>query len=60
MKINDIKIGQKVEDYYCEEIHKGKIVKKLKTVVYIQFNGLVVKYDKAHLQFLRKIKEYRK
>ena len=58
MKIEDIKINQKVLGYCGSATkHTGMVVKKLKTVVYIQFNGLVVKYDKAHLQFLSKVKD---
>ena len=57
MKMKDIRVGQKVRDYCGVNKHIGKVVKKLKTVVYIQFNGLVVKYDKAHLQFLTLIKD---
>ena len=58
MKITEIKIGQKVKGYCGTPTkHTGKVVKKLKTVVYVQFNGLIVKYDKAHLQFLSKIKD---
>ena len=57
MKMKDIKLGQKVSGYFGVDKHIGKVVKKLKTVVYIQFNGLVVKYDKAHLQFLTLVKE---
>ena len=56
MKIGDIKLDQKVRGYCGANKYTGTVVKKLKTVVYVQFNGLVVKYDKAHLQFLRKIK----
>ena len=57
MKMKDIKLRQKVRGYFGVDKHIGKVVKKLKTVVYIQFNGLVVKYDKAHLQFLTLVKE---
>ena len=56
MKMIDIKIDQKVRGYFKgnNEII-GKVVKKLKTVVYVDFNGELVKYDKEHLQFLTKV-----
>ena len=34
-----------------------KVIKKLKTVVYIDFEGEEVKYDKPHLQFLTLVRE---
>ena len=58
MKMKDIKVGQKVTGFLRgnNEI-VGKVIKKLKTVVYIDFNGEKVKYDKPHIQFLTKVKE---
>ena len=58
MKITEIKINQKVTGYYKGDNKRiGKVIKKLKTVVYVDFDSDIVKYDKAHLQFLSKIKD---
>ena len=58
MLMNDIKVGQKVTGFLRgnNEI-VGKVIKKLKTVVYIDFDGEEVKYDKPHLQFLTLVRE---
>lgn len=58
MKIQDINVGQKVTGFLRgnNEI-VGKVSRKLKTVVYVDFNGEEVKYDKPHLQFLTKVRE---
>ncbi len=57
MKIDDIKVGQKVKGYLRgDNTIIGVVAKKLKTVVYIDFDGELVKYDKAHCQFIREVK----
>ena len=58
MIMKDIKIGQKVTGFLRgnNEI-VGKVIRKLKTVIYVDFNGEEVKYDKPHLQFLTKVKD---
>lgn len=55
MKIEDIKIGQKVKGYHYKGVSVGSVIKKLKTVVYVDFDGYTVKYDTPHLQFLTAI-----
>ena len=58
MKIKDIEINQKVTGFFKSDNEIiGTVVKKLKTIVYVDFYGELVKYDKAHIQFLRKVKE---
>lgn len=55
MKFDEIKIGQKVTGYYFKETHTiGTVKKKLKTIIHVDFNGDLIKYDKAHIQFLKK------
>lgn len=57
MKFNTLKIGEKVSDRWFGEWGTGKVVKLLKTRVYILFQGATVPtvYDKAHVQFLQKV-----
>jgi len=57
MEYKDVKIGKKVEDYLDGEWRIGKIIKKLKTRVHIQYSEInILSYDKNHLQFLKEIK----
>ena len=57
MKMNEIKLHQRVTGYYLGDPYAvGIVIKKLKTVVYIDFDGELVKYDKAHLRFLTEVK----
>ena len=55
MKFDDIKIGQEVKAYYRKESVYGTVIKKLKTVLYVKFHDKIIKYDKAHVQFLTKV-----
>jgi len=55
MEFNNLKVGSKVKDYFYGKCKTGKVIKKLKTRVHIQYSiDDVLIYDKAHVQFLKK------
>ena len=56
MKFKDIRKGMIVEDRWFQEWGLGKVVKKLKTVVHIDFaNEGIIVFDASHCQFLDKV-----
>lgn len=58
MKMKDVKVNQKVKGFLRGDNEIiGKVCKKLKTVIYVDFSGEIVKYDKSHIQFLTKVKQ---
>lgn len=52
MRYEDIKLGQKVADYWFLDWGTGVVKAILKTRVVVWFPGRTVTYDKAHLRFI--------
>ncbi len=61
MKFDDIKVGNKVYDSWYPDWGIGEVVKLFKTTVHIEFGnrGKSI-YDKAHVQFLGRSKDFYK
>jgi hypothetical protein len=55
MKATELKVGQRVLDTWFPEWGTAKVVKVLKTRVYLDFGTNVLVYDKGHFQFLKKV-----
>jgi len=58
MKFSEIEKGMLVRDRWYWDWGYGKVTKKLKTVVFINFSGVgKVTFDQSHVQFLSKVEE---
>lgn len=49
-------LGKRVKDKWFSHLGTGKVVKTLKTRIHIQFKHRRLVYDRAHTQFLEKLK----
>lgn len=59
MKIDELKVGDKVYDSWYPDWGIGEVIKILKTVIYIEFTQRgECKYDKGHVRFLERSQDF--
>jgi hypothetical protein len=52
MKFEELKLGQKVYDFWFSDLGTGSVIAILKTRAIIWFPEKTLTYDKAHVRFL--------